>query len=63
MSFVHKLLDWNEKKFDEIDENTNHASPKAFGTGMINGAIDGAVLMYPFLLIACYYWRKKAEGK
>lgn len=51
---VRKVLDWTEKKFDEIDENTKHPYLKAFGLGAIEGAIDGAVIAYPFLVVSAF---------
>lgn len=55
---VKKVLDWTEEKMDgimdDIDNGTDkHPYLKAFGLGAIEGFIDGAVIAYPFLLIAC----------
>ena len=64
MSLTKKILDWNEKEFEKIDETKDkHPYLKALRTGVINGFIDGAVFAYPILLACCYYWRKKAEKK
>lgn len=47
---TRKVLNWTDKKFDAIDENTKHPYLKAFGLGAVEGVIDGAVLMYPVLI-------------
>lgn len=60
MSFVKTILKWEEEKFNEIKMSDKHPCAKAFACGMIEGAIDGAVLMFPFLVAGCIYWRKKA---
>ena len=52
---VKKILDWTEAKFEEIDvDNDKHPMLKAFGLGAIQGAIDGAVIAYPFLVVGAY---------
>lgn len=51
---VRKILDWVDKKFNAIDENTKHPSLKSFGLGAIEGVIDGAVIAYPFLLAGIF---------
>ena len=69
-SLVKMVLDWTEDKITEIDNDiangTNeikHPYLKAFGLGAIEGAIDGAVVMYPIVLAAGYYWKHKATKK
>ena len=51
---VRKVLDWTDKKFNAIDENTKHPLLKSFGLGAIEGAIDGAVIAYPFLVASAF---------
>lgn len=63
MSITKKILDWNDKKFEEIDENTKHPVLKAIACGVIEGTIDGAVMAYPILMVGCVYWKKKALNK
>lgn len=64
MTMTRTILDWTKKNYDEIDcENNKHPYLKAVGLGAIEGAIDGAVLMYVPVLISCYLWRKKAKQK
>ena len=64
MSLVKNLLDWNERKLEEIDViNDKHPYLKAFGLGAIDGLVDGAVIAYIPLLIGCTYWRIKANKK
>lgn len=60
---VKEVLNKVEEKFDDIDVTDKHPYLKAFGLGAIEGAIDGAVIWFPIVLGACYYWRKKAQGK
>lgn len=60
-SITKGILDWTEEKFDEIDENTKHPLLKAFGLGAIEGAIDGAVLMYPIIVGSLYWVAYKAR--
>ena len=63
ISMTTKLGKWIDKKIDDLDENEKHSYLKSFGLGMLDGCFIGSIIMYPIVLIACYYWRKKAEGK
>lgn len=64
MGMVKKVLDWTEKKTEEVDiENDKHPYLKAFGLGVIEGAIDGAVIMYPILVGTLFYVGYKLEKK
>ena len=67
MSVTKEILNWVEKETDKIDENTKHPYLKSFGLGAIEGAIDGAVLMYPILVGSLYYIgykiKKNQKGK
>ena len=61
-SLTKRLLDWTDRKYDEIDVETDkHWAIKVTALGFVEGAIDGAVFAYPILLAGCVYWRKKAE--
>lgn len=61
---AERLLDWNNKKFDEIDVSKDkHPYLKAFGTGAIQGYIDSAVVLFPMVLAAGYYWKYKSTKK
>ena len=53
MTITKRILDWTDKKMDEIVSNPEekHANLKAFGLGAIEGAIDGAVITYPLLVV------------
>lgn len=63
-SMVKKVLDWNEKKIDEIDVTKDkHPYLKAWGHGAIEGFVDSAVIWYIPLLMTAYYWKRKAEEK
>lgn len=57
------ILDWKERKFEELDPNSKHAAIKAFGLGAIEGFVDGAVFAYPMLVVSCLYWKNKALKK
>lgn len=59
-SIAKAILDWTKEKFDKIDANEKHPFAKAFGLGAIEGAIDGALISFPILMIGCIYWRHKA---
>lgn len=50
---TRELLNWTQKKFYEIDEETKHPNLKAFGIGVVEGFIDGAIISFPILLIGC----------
>ena len=60
-----KVLNWVDKKYDEIydNKNTKFRGVKEFGLGVIEGAIDGAILAYPILLITCVLAGKKLNDK
>ena len=62
---VKGILNWTDKQMEEIENNpeVKHPYVKAFGLGVIEGAIDGAVIMYPIVLAAGYYWKNKALKK
>lgn len=59
-----KILKWTDKEMKKVmyDEDVKCRTLKAFGLGVIEGAIDGAVIAYP-ILIACCYLGKKADKK
>lgn len=63
-SMTKIILDKVDEKIKEIatDENAKHANLKLFGLGMIEGAIDGAVIMYP-IMVGSLYWAAYKERK
>lgn len=64
MSMIKEVLEWTEEKSEEIDvENDKHPYLKAFGLGVIEGFIDGAVIAYPFLVGTLFYVGYKLEKK
>ena len=61
MGITRKIIGWCDKKFTESLAEGN--DKKAFASGFVEGLVDGAVLMYIPVTIACYIWKKKALGK
>lgn len=55
------ILNWCDKKFEEGCEEDN--LKKVNVSGFVEGLVDGAVLMYVPLVIACFIWKKKATKK
>lgn len=63
-SITRTILDWTDDRFEKVQNGeVKHPYAEAFALGAIEGAIDGAVIMYPILLAGCVYWRKKALEK
>lgn len=62
---VREVLEWADKKFEAIQsgEDTKHPYLKSFGLGVVEGAIDGAVMIYPFLLAALIIANKELKKK
>lgn len=51
MSIARNILKWTDKKFDEVCyEDVKHPGAKAFGLGMIEGFVDGAIIAYPVVV-------------
>ena len=46
-SIVHKVLNWNEDKFNDLlyEEECPKTYAKAFGHGCLDGLIDGLVIV------------------
>lgn len=63
MGITKTILNWTEEKLNDLDMNDKNAELKAFGLGVIDGFVDGAVLVYPILMAGCLYWRNKALKK
>lgn len=65
MGVTRRLIDWCDKTFNEAlhEEDERKASGKAFASGVVEGLVDGAVIMYVPVLIACYVWQYKATKK
>ena len=61
MGITRKIIGWCDKKFAEALAEGN--DKKAFSSGFVEGLVDGAVLMYVPVTIACYIWMKKALDK
>lgn len=60
-----QLGQWLDKKEEKLfmDEHEKYPYLKSFGLGILDGCFIGSIIMYPIVLITCYYWRKKAESK
>lgn len=55
MGITRKILNWTDRKFDEVCDNPNEKHPevKAFALGGVEGLIDGAIISVPILLVSC----------
>lgn len=64
MSITRAILNWSDKKFEEsMDLNDKHRLAKAAASGLVEGLVDGAIIAYPMLCIACTYWKNQALKK
>ena len=61
MGITRKIIGWCDKKFAESLAEDN--VKKVFLSGFVEGLVDGAVLMYIPVTIACHIWKKKALDK
>ena len=62
MGLTRKILNWTDRKFDEVIdniENEKHPTIKSGMLGGIEGIIDGAVISYPILIVTCIIAAKK----
>lgn len=62
---ARRILDKVDRKVAEANSEPNpkKAGAKAFVAGMMEGAIDGVIIMYPIVLASAYYWQHKALKK
>lgn len=62
---TRSLLDWTDKKYKEAMDSTDEreAMQKASISGFVEGLVDGAVLAYPFLMVACFVYQHKLKNK
>ena len=65
MSLSRSINNWCDKKMYEITSNPDDKLMyvKAFGIGVIEGAVDSALVWYPIMTAAAYYWKKQALKK
>jgi hypothetical protein len=65
MGVTRALINWCDTKFEEAlhEEDGRKAGNKAFASGVVEGFMDAAVLMYIPVVIACYVWQNKANKK
>lgn len=57
------ILDWTNEKTRELEESGEmnlKTGLKAAALGAIEGFVDSAVVMYPIMLGAAYYWKNQA---
>lgn len=63
-SWTTQLGQWMDRKEESfMDEDKKHSALKISVLNILDGWFIGSIIMYPIALIACYYWRKKAEGR
>lgn len=55
------ILNWCDKTFEKALEEDNQK--KVVLSGFVEGVIDGALIMYIPVTIACFVWKKKALKK
>lgn len=65
MGMMRTIIDWCDEKYDKAhdDFGNTKARRKASAAAFIEGACDGAILMYVPVVIACYIWQHKATKK
>lgn len=65
MGITRAILAKCDKLFVEsLGEPDEHKSTrKAAVSGFVEGVIDGAVIMYPILMIACFVYKNKLDKK
>lgn len=65
MGVTRKLIKWCDSKFNEAlhEEDDRRANAKAFASGAVEGVVDAAVILYVPLLITCYRYMYKSDGK
>lgn len=61
MGVTRKIINWCDNKYDEaVREDSGR---KAFISGVVEGFVDGAIVLYIPVCIAKYIWKKKALEK
>ena len=63
MGITRKILNWTDKNVEEAIVNNEDVTKKAMVSGFVEGLVDGAVIFYPIMVGACYYWKKQALKK
>ena len=65
MGVARKLIDWCDKTFDEAlcEQDERKAYKKSLASGVVEGFMDAAIMMYIPVVIACYIWQDKANKK
>ncbi len=58
---MRTIINWVDKREAKAKETGDKEDErKLMRASFVEGMVDGAILMYPFLVIACNYWKKKA---
>lgn len=65
MGITRKIIDWCDNTFEEsiYEKDDRKAMRKVAASGFVEGLIDGAVVMYIPVLIACYVYKHQASKK
>ena len=65
MSITRAILSRCDKLFVESlgEPDERKSMRKASVSGFVEGLVDGAVIMYPFLLVACWVYKHKLDNK
>ena len=65
MSVTRNILDWCDTKFNEAlnEKDDRKAAKKAIASGLVEGFMDAAVILYIPVVIACFVWQNKANKK
>lgn len=65
MGITRALINWCDKTFGEsfTEPDERKAMRKASASGFVEGLVDGAVIMYVPVLIACCVYKHKLEKK
>lgn len=62
MGITRYLQDYLEEVYDDnILEDSKAKKAKAIGAAFLSGAIDGAVFVYPFLMVSCVMATKELK--
>ena len=63
MGITRKILNWTDKNVEEAIANNEDVTKKAMVSAFVEGLVDGAVIIYPLMVVACHYWEKQSLKK